>query len=357
MPVPSHPALTPFIAPGPNRGQDEEEFDTNQQNFVHSQFNNVTEQNTLAEWTKETADFTEEKANAAEASAQEAAGSEDRVTALVGGFNSGNQGSWPTVITLRNDGSALQQGDTFFYTGGSGGGYVQNTSYSWNDTLNQWEVAPMPGVFVTKTQLITASTTWIKPPKFLEGSLLIDGIGSGSSGNSSTLGIGGGSGEYVIGASVDVSAVSVVSVTISPAGAAVNGGGVSAAGNPGGACSFGALLVLSGGIAPNATTAPGSSVGGTWGGIANATSLVYAQANPSAKGGVGGVMLSTVSNTVSSGGGGGLIFDDSGIAGGSVTNTGGGRGYGAGGAGASSNASASGAGAPGAFFLTWQEYR
>lgn len=76
MPITSPPLLTPFVAPGPNHGQEEEEFNVNQQNFVDSQFNNVTEQNALAAWHKATADFVEERAGAAEESKNNAALSE-----------------------------------------------------------------------------------------------------------------------------------------------------------------------------------------------------------------------------------------------------------------------------------------
>ena len=293
----------------------------------------------------------------ASASAASVLSSQNQVTALIGGFNSGNQGSWPTVITQRNNATALQQGDTFFYTGATGGGYTTLTSYSWNSTLAQWEVAPVPGVFVTKTQLITASTTWPKPARFVSGSLFIDGIASGSSGNSSSVSVAGGSGEYVIARNVDVSAVSSVVVTINPGGAAANGGGINAAGNAGGACSFGSLVVLSGGVAPAAAGMATSSVGGTMGGYASGSAPIYAQSNPTMRGGVGGSIRSITSWTVLGCGGGGLVFDDTSTSGGSTTYSGGGVGYGAGGAASESNTTASGIGADGAFLLQWQEYQ
>ena len=215
----------------------------------------------------------------------------------------------------------------------------------------------MPGVFVTKTQLITASTTWPKPARFVSGSLFIDGIASGSSGNSSSVSVAGGSGEYVIARNVDVSAVSSVVVTLNPGGAAVNGGGVNTAGNPGGVCSFGSLVVLSGGVAPSATLMPAASVGGTTGGFASGSYPIYAQSNPTVRGGVSGTLISSTSWTRLGCGGGGLVFDDTSTMGGSTLNTGGGVGYGAGGASTTNNTTASGAGAKGAFLLTWQEYQ
>lgn len=120
MPVPAHPALTPFIEPGPNRGQEEAEFDTNQQNFVNSQFNNVTEQNALAEWMKDTADFAEEKANNAESQAQAAAESADdaQTSAALAAATANNRGEWsllsgpaarPFSVTHLGDVYILQQ--------------------------------------------------------------------------------------------------------------------------------------------------------------------------------------------------------------------------------------------------------
>lgn len=102
MPVSSPPLLTPFIEPGPNRGQDEDEFDTNQQNFVNSQFNNVIEQNTLAGWIMGAANFTENKASEAEESANAAAESESFVltTASFKGAWSGLSGSLAVPATV-----------------------------------------------------------------------------------------------------------------------------------------------------------------------------------------------------------------------------------------------------------------
>jgi hypothetical protein len=357
MPLSAAPPLTPFPTPAPQSGEDEDLFDEHQQAFVNAQTNFVPEFQGVIDWVGDAAEYVTEQAGAADTSAGEALSSQNQVTALIGGFNSGNQGSWPTVITQRNNATALQQGDTFFYTGATGGGYTTLTSYSWNSTLAQWEVAPVPGVFVTKTQLITASTTWTKPARFVPSSLFIDGIGSGSSGNSSSVGVGGGSGEYVICRNVDVSAVSSVVVTLNPGGAAVNGGGVNAAGNPGGVCSFGSLVVLSGGVAPSSIVMPASSVGGTAGGVADASTPIYAQSNPTVRGGVSGTLISSVSRNKLGCGGGGLVFDDTSTSGGSTTNTGGGVGYGAGGAASGSNTTASGYGAKGAFLLTWQEYQ
>lgn len=104
MPVPAHPDLTPFIEPGPNRGQEEEDFDTNQQNFVNSQFNNVIEQNALAVWAKETADFTEEKANESELSAQAAAEAEDNaeLSAALAAATANNRGEWSLLSGAAN---------------------------------------------------------------------------------------------------------------------------------------------------------------------------------------------------------------------------------------------------------------
>lgn len=75
MPVTSPPVVTPIIGELPNSGQTEDQFDTNQQNFVDYQANFGPEVNDLAEWFETTANQTETWANEAEDSATSAGNS------------------------------------------------------------------------------------------------------------------------------------------------------------------------------------------------------------------------------------------------------------------------------------------
>ncbi len=222
-------------------------------------------------------------------------------------------------------------------------------------------------------QLFTANGTWDKPAKFIEGTLLLTGIGGGASGNKvasiSATQIAGNSGEYAYEMYVDVSSVSSVAVTIGTGGASVTGT-APLSGNSGNPTTFGALVTLSGAVAPS-TTAQGSSVGGAFGGIRRGGSSshlsLYAQALVCAKAGNCGNQLQGIRAQLGTddsidlsvaAGAGGLVLDATGKKAGDVTQGSetftGGIGYGAGGA--SIYATNSGAGASGAIFLTWQEY-
>jgi hypothetical protein len=295
---------------------------------------------------------------AAESSATAAEDSKNQMVSITQSYTAGHQGSWPTAITTRNNGSALQQADQFFYTGATGGGYTQNTTYSWNDTLNQWEVSPVPGIYVTKRQIITTTATWTKPSKFREGSLILTGTGAGASGCSSGLpGLSGGNaGEWVYRMPVDVSAVSSALATIGAGGTAVNGGGVNAAGNAGGATTFGALVTLAGAAATPSSGGRAATVGGPLGGVSNSSSTpsLVAQSNMSAIGGNAGVASAPGASSQADGAGG-IVLDDIGTKGASSGIAMGGIGYGAGGASSTFNSGTSGAGAPGAILLEWEE--
>lgn len=296
---------------------------------------------------------------AAESSATAAEDSKNQMVSITQNYTAGHQGSWPTAITTRNNGSALQQADQFFYTGSTGGGYTQNTTYSWNDTLNQWEVSPVPGIYVTQRQIITTTATWTKPSTFREGSLILTGTGAGASGCSSGAAViaGGNAGEWVYRMPVDVSAVSSALATIGAGGAAVNGGGVNAAGNAGGATTFGALVTLAGAAATPSGGGRAATVGGPLGGIRDSTSTpsLVAQSNMSAIGGNAGVASAPAAGSQPDGAGG-IVLDDSGVKGGTaVTAGGGGIGYGAGGSSSTFNSNLSGAGASGAILLEWEE--
>lgn len=296
----------------------------------------------------------------AASSSSAAEDSKNQMVSITQNYTAGHQGSWPTVITTRNDGSALQQADQFYYTGSTGGGYTQNTTYSWNDTLNQWEVAPVPGIYVTKRQLITTTATWTKPAKFREGSLILTGTGAGASGCSSNVGgiAGANAGEWAYRMPVDVSAVSSALATIGPGGAAVNGGGVNTAGNAGGATTFGALVTLAGGAATPSGGGRAATVGGPLGGISasSSTPSLMAQSNMSSIGGNAGIASAPGTGSQADGAGG-IVLDDSGVKGGNAATGGGmgGIGYGSGGASTTVNSSSSGAGAPGAILLEWEE--
>ena len=297
--------------------------------------------------------------SSAESSATAAEDSKNQMVSITQSYTAGHQGSWPTAITTRNNGSALQQADQFFYTGATGGGYTQNTTYSWNDTLNQWEVSPVPGIYVTKRQIITATATWTKPSTFREGSLILTGTGAGASGCSSgTTGIAGGNaGEWVYRMPVDVSAVSSALATIGLGGTAVNGGGVNTAGNAGGATTFGTLVTLAGAAATPGIGGRAATVGGPLGGVSNTASTpsLVAQSNMSAIGGNAGVASSPAVGSQPDGAGG-IVLDDSGVKGGnSATSGSGGIGYGAGGSSSTVNSLLSGAGASGAILLEWEE--
>ena len=301
----------------------------------------------------------ESSADASELSAASAEDSKNQMVSITQNYTAGHQGSWPTAITTRNDGSALQQGDQFYYTGSTGGGYTQNTTYSWNDTLNQWEVAPVPGIYVTKRQLITTTATWTKPAKFREGSLILTGTGAGASGCSSVVsGIAGGNaGEWVYRMPVDVSSVSSALATIGAGGTAVNGGGVNTAGNAGGATTFGAIVTLAGAAATPISGGRAATVGGPLGGVSNpaSTPSLVAQSNMSAIGGNAGVASAPAVGSQPDGAGG-IVLDDSGVKGGTGATPGsGGIGYGAGGSSSTVNSLLSGAGAAGAILLEWEE--
>lgn len=73
MAVPTPPLVAPLVGAPPNRGQSEEDFNTNQQNFVDYQVGFVPDVNDLANWMNDTADFTETQANAGAGSATAAA--------------------------------------------------------------------------------------------------------------------------------------------------------------------------------------------------------------------------------------------------------------------------------------------
>lgn len=212
-------------------------------------------------------------------------------------------------------------------------------------------------------QLFTANGTWTKPAKFIEGTLIVTGVGGGASGNKvSSNCFGGNGGEFVVDKYVDVTASPTVAVTIGAGGAAVTGA-APLAGNSGTPTTFGALLTLAGGIA-SSTSAQGVSVGGSiGGGDAAGASGLYSLPLPIQCNYAGTCGFSTSGNfTYTSnnsavgvgGGGNGLVLSDAGVAGGASNTTMGGVGYGAGGA-ASVNQT-SGAGAAGALYLTWQEY-
>lgn len=73
MAIPAPPLVAPLIGTPPNRGQSEDEFNTNQQNFVDYQVGFVPDVNALATWMDDTATTTEDNALSAETDANAAA--------------------------------------------------------------------------------------------------------------------------------------------------------------------------------------------------------------------------------------------------------------------------------------------
>ena len=354
MTVPTPPEITEITFELPAVGQDDDQFDTNQANFVNYQQDFGPEVNDLALWMEDTANSTEGWANDAEASATDAEEALLSTLALAGGSaNKQNLGSHASAPTTRNDGLPLENNDLYY-------NYTNETQYRWSSVSSTWSVYVMPGINIPKFQIITSSATWTKPAKFVEGSLYVTGIGGGASGCSSNDAsrAGANSAEAVYRARVDVSAVSSVSVTIGAGGASVNGAGVNTAGNAGGATTFGALLSLAG-AAATPTTARAATVGGAYGAINNATVMSFtAQRLGLAIAGNEGGSTGSIA-TAQANGGGGIIVDGTGTKAGDVAGSGkacGGIGYGAGGASAQNNV-ASGAGAQGVIVLEWEETR
>lgn len=218
-------------------------------------------------------------------------------------------------------------------------------------------------------QLFTSSGTWTKPAKFIEGTLIVTGIGGGASGTKiANISCGGNGGEFVVDKYVDVTASPSVSVTIGTGGASVTGT-APLAGNSGSPTTFGALLTLAGGVGASSGAIRAVSVGGSIGGVADLSSGLNFYAPPvpiqcSFAGSCGysnagdSTNSATNSGNGNAGGGNGLVLSDTGVKGGSATAGSvivyGGVGYGAGGGSLTSNNS--GAGAAGALYLTWQEY-
>lgn len=211
---------------------------------------------------------------------------------------------------------------------------------------------------VWKSQLFTASGTWLKPSKLVGDQVYLTGSGGGGSGNShATFQCGGSAGEYCIETPVDVSAVGSVAVTIGTGGATLTQNGTDQAGNNGAATSFGALLTLSGGAGGQTSTVniAANQTGGARGGYDNGQGISNVQSNPSKYGGCSG--QPTNDTTAAGAGGGGLVLDDSGtIAGHGTASATGGIGYGAGGGAGTANTVNGGAGADGALLVEWQEY-
>lgn len=354
MTVPTPPEITEITFELPAVGQDDDQFDTNQANFVNYQQDFGPEVNDLALWMEDTANSTEGWANDAEASATDAEEALLSTLALAGGSaNKQNLGSHASAPTTRNDGSALQNNDLYY-------NYTNETQYRWSSVSSTWSVYVMPGINIPKFQIITSNTTWTKPAKFVEGSLYVTGIGGGASGCSSDglARAGANSGEAVYRARVDVSAVSSVPVAIGAGGASVNGGGVNTAGNAGGATTFGALLSLAG-AAATPLNGRAATVGGAFGAVNNTSVLSYlAQRLGLAIAGNEGGSSGTTS-TAQANGAGGIVVDGTGTKAGDIAGAGspgGGIGYGAGGA-SIINVVASGAGAPGVLVLEWEETR
>lgn len=218
--------------------------------------------------------------------------------------------------------------------------------------------APISNLVAAKyqSQLITSSTTWVKPTTMIGDTILLTAIGGGGSGC-----LGGGAGSCFGGnggESVQRMPVGGITtdqtVTIGAGGAALTAA-VNANGNPGGNTVFGSLTFSGGGggVFNNTYT---SKVGGSFGGTYQTTLTLPG----TSQGGVFGAGLAHLLGAVGGPGGGGLILDASGTRGGETTaplsnRHVGGLGYGAGGGAATSNTYDSGAGAPGAVLVEWWE--
>jgi len=205
------------------------------------------------------------------------------------------------------------------FTGGSGGG-------------------------IPKRQLFTADGTWTKPANILGDTVWVTMIGGGSSGISYSSANGGNGAPYITRIPVDISAETSVSVTVGQGGA----GTTTAQANSGSPSSFGSLLSVPGGVAPNTNNSSVNTLGGAPGAVADSIRRYL----PSTTGPFGSVGRESL-NGEGYHGGAGLTLDDSGKVAGSVSAGFGGIGYGSGGAGTISGTP--GVGADGAVLVEWLE--
>ena len=208
------------------------------------------------------------------------------------------------------------------------------------------------GGLIVRRQLFTANGTWTKPDKLVGGQVFVTAIGGGGSGNSSSSGLGGCSGAYIIRFPVDVSGTTSESITVGAGGALINGGGINTAGNAGSPSSFGSLVSVDGAVAAGNSDLyvsflegqnPGSRDGNNMASISGpfgATIAAYSGTNGSAVGG-SGLLLNTTGKRAGNAA--------------NVANFSGGNGYGAGGGARGTNSTDSGAGASGAVLVEWLE--